>query len=348
MLLSLGLTFAGIEWFARTWDPYGIHYPHEVARYKAELMEPLVFRADGRVDHGLLDGALFYHKPNATVRFREFTVHTNAFGLRGPEISVAKPANTERIVILGDSVAFGWGVNDEDTFARRLEVDLRERFPERRFEVVNGGHLMYDSVQEVALLRERLVLLQPDLVLLVYVVNDIEPTRKILEVFDRWLEEHAGVEPPQPSFVERMETEFLATFWGTHAMIGHMFERVALLHATVDEASAPHGGPETRGDGVEGWERSQRALIDMRDLCRAHAIPFHLFDHCLPRIPSLEPFCKEHGIPYHDLRFTPSEMKQGITNSAIDAHANRRGNELLLRKLERGLADAGLYPFDVR
>src|SRR6266508_1615646 len=36
-------------------------------------------------------------------------VHINSEGTRGPEFQPAKPANTLRIVSLGDSRTFGWG-----------------------------------------------------------------------------------------------------------------------------------------------------------------------------------------------------------------------------------------------
>jgi hypothetical protein len=82
--------------------------------------------------------------------------------------------------VLGDSVAFGYGVDDEVTFVRRWEQELNAKGP-GRFEVVNTGHLMDDTMQEYALLRDEGMRLQPDLDLLVFVVNDIEPTRDHVE-----------------------------------------------------------------------------------------------------------------------------------------------------------------------
>jgi hypothetical protein len=53
-------------------------------------------------------------------------VHINSHGTRGPEFSADKPANTIRILSLGDSRTFGWGLADEETYSRRLEQLLRE------------------------------------------------------------------------------------------------------------------------------------------------------------------------------------------------------------------------------
>lgn len=55
-------------------------------------------------------------------------VHINSQGTRGPEFSVAKPPGTFRILSLGDSRTFGWGVADADTYSRRLE-ELLKRLP---------------------------------------------------------------------------------------------------------------------------------------------------------------------------------------------------------------------------
>src|SRR5262245_14158083 len=57
------------------------------------------------------------------------TVTINQQGLRGPEVTVAKPPGTFRVLGLGDSFAFGLGVREEDTFLRRLEADLNQTAP---------------------------------------------------------------------------------------------------------------------------------------------------------------------------------------------------------------------------
>jgi lysophospholipase L1-like esterase len=52
---------------------------------------------------------------------------------REPEPGVA------RVAVLGDSLAFGWGVEDGETFPARLEGLLARRFAPRRFEVINAA-----------------------------------------------------------------------------------------------------------------------------------------------------------------------------------------------------------------
>lgn len=100
-------------------------------------------------------------------------VTTNSLGFRGHEVASPKPRGRFRIVAIGDSVTFGWGVNDTETFCSQLEQLLARRFPGRDVDVVNLGVGGYDTHQEVALLRRTVSRLQPDLVLVGFYSNDV-------------------------------------------------------------------------------------------------------------------------------------------------------------------------------
>ncbi|MDP6932848.1 MAG: hypothetical protein QGG40_08015 [Myxococcota bacterium] len=89
-------------------------------------------------------------------RRRTFTVSTNSLGLRGPEVQV--PAPGFRIVCLGDSVTFGWGVEFEETYPARLAADLG-------VEVINAGFPALDATGLARWAETNLKGLDPDLVL---------------------------------------------------------------------------------------------------------------------------------------------------------------------------------------
>lgn len=107
----------------------------------------------------------------------EFSVdlNINAQGFRGHEISFIKPANSLRIVIVGDSMTFGHGVNDDQTFSAVLEKNLRLRFPTKTIEVINAGFASGFSPDSYYLfLKHKLLELQPDIVVeTLFVFNDI-------------------------------------------------------------------------------------------------------------------------------------------------------------------------------
>jgi len=49
---------------------------------------------------------------------------TGSLGFRGPEIATPKPSGRFRVVALADSVTFGFGVNDTETFCAQAEQML--------------------------------------------------------------------------------------------------------------------------------------------------------------------------------------------------------------------------------
>jgi hypothetical protein len=102
-------------------------------------------------------------------------VRTNSFGLRSPEVAVPKPDDTFRILLLGDSFTFGMRVADDELiFARRLEHHLRERYPSKHVEVVNGGVLSYCPLLEYLEYRHYLHALEPNLVVLNFDMSDVQ------------------------------------------------------------------------------------------------------------------------------------------------------------------------------
>jgi len=94
-------------------------------------------------------------------------VHVNSHGTRGPEFATEKPAGTIRILSLGDSRTFGWGLADEETYSRRLEQLLRTNLSGgKKIEVINAGVNAWSFPQMLVYLREFGVKYQPDFVVL--------------------------------------------------------------------------------------------------------------------------------------------------------------------------------------
>jgi hypothetical protein len=103
----------------------------------------------------------------------EFTVliEANARGLRDRDFG-PKRSGVTRIISLGDSFAFGWGVPLPNSYSKILERELNGRLP-REVEVVNASLPARGTPEEIAQL-EALADLQPDLVLLLFTIeNDI-------------------------------------------------------------------------------------------------------------------------------------------------------------------------------
>ena len=97
---------------------------------------------------------------------------TNSFGYRNPEITVEKPLNTKRILVLGDSISFGHGVEDDESYPRLLETALSTSLQETNVQVINTAAPMNFPLQEYYDL-ERSLKLDPDVIVLQLTLNDI-------------------------------------------------------------------------------------------------------------------------------------------------------------------------------
>lgn len=94
-------------------------------------------------------------------------VRINAHRTRGGEFSTVKPAGTLRIISIGDSRTFGWGLREEETYSARLQKHLQERFgATKKIEVINAGVNAWSFPQMTAFVRAYALAWQPDLVIL--------------------------------------------------------------------------------------------------------------------------------------------------------------------------------------
>jgi hypothetical protein len=89
-------------------------------------------------------------------RVRRFEVSTNSQGYRGPEL--VEPAPHPRIVCVGDSVTFGWGVSAEESYPARLAALLG-------VDVINAGVPANKPDHMGAWLSSHAEALDPDVIL---------------------------------------------------------------------------------------------------------------------------------------------------------------------------------------
>jgi lysophospholipase L1-like esterase len=114
-------------------------------------------------------------KPAVTVPYAFGTVvRTNTLGLRDREYRPKDPGEF-RVLSLGDSYAFGYGVELEQSYGKLLERQLSHEFPERRFSVINAGVSGYGTKQQTLSFRRLYGPLQPDFVLATFTAgNDVK------------------------------------------------------------------------------------------------------------------------------------------------------------------------------
>lgn len=139
-------------------------------------------------------------------------VHVNALGFRDGERTALRPAGMRRVVVTGDSITFGIGVNDEDAFPQQLQRQLLESGT-RDVEVWNAGVPGYAMADHLGLLKKRILPLHPDAVVLQLGRNDV-----------------AVPMPLSPGFLSLLRFSGFARVW--MAVRFNFFEDAALFSAS--------------------------------------------------------------------------------------------------------------------
>jgi hypothetical protein len=140
-----------------------LFYRASVGRWLWEWWAVPIYQEDPIRGYRLKSNLDFLHQT------REFTARyrTDAEGLRvpgdEPPVTVEKPDDVFRILALGPSFAFGWAVNDEDSYVRLIARQLR--VPGKRVELINLGTPSQAQSLQLRWLRETGHRYQPDLIL---------------------------------------------------------------------------------------------------------------------------------------------------------------------------------------
>jgi lysophospholipase L1-like esterase len=111
-----------------------------------------------------------YPNHHAVTRVGEPLVRldVNRHGFRGGKIPVRKPPGTFRIMILGDSSAFGYGVGQEEVFAPVMEMELARLLPGRKIEVINAAVPGYTTFSSSRFFLDRGMAFAPDVVMVAH------------------------------------------------------------------------------------------------------------------------------------------------------------------------------------
>src|SRR5205814_8613879 len=123
------------------------------------------FRVGEIVQPSRYPGIVYELKSGVRGRFMGQPLLINSQGLRDYEYTRRKKPGTFRIVGVGDSSLFGWGVPIEDSGLKVLERRLNEKSRARKFEVVNFAVPGYNTAMESETFVQRFLEYAPDPVL---------------------------------------------------------------------------------------------------------------------------------------------------------------------------------------
>jgi len=209
-------------------------------------------------------------RPGARILQSGKPVSVNRAGYRGPELPLRGDGRETRLLLLGDSIAFGLEVGDQDTFAYRLHA-------EPGFEVVNLAVDGYGPDQSLLKLEREGLRFAPDVVIMnVCLENDFADA-----VSESFL--HDGSHP-KPYF--RLRGDDLVLHDGHLKLAGR--ERLGLrLRERSRLFAALASALDRKPDPVHWLDRREAALRDpqaealtvalvarMRALARSHGAEF--------------------------------------------------------------------------
>lgn len=270
MLINLSLLFGSIcltvftcEVSLRVIAHFDINYLDNLVSQKQlvearddQLGDIVRLHSDNRI--------VFELRPHTRGTFIGQQIEINSLGMRDKERSVEKSPGTFRILALGDSHTFGWGVGQNETWPSVLEEKLLVKYPKRDFEVMNLGVPGYNAVQEVQAFETKAEALNPDLVIINYCNNDMDLPNFLAN-------------PPDPF---SLSTSYLWEFINRRIDLfkGNFINPLGLKVMPIDDATKRFRMPmeriPERFRPLYGWENMLDAYRRMAKICQDMNIPY--------------------------------------------------------------------------
>jgi lysophospholipase L1-like esterase len=297
----------------------------------------------GRVELYEPDPVLYWKlKPNQKcfTKVNHQPVRINSQGTRGPEFDTAKPPGTLRIVCLGDSRTFGWGLSQEETYCGVLQNELQEHYgPKRRVEVINAGVNAWSFPQMMLYFRDRALKYNPDYV----IVGDAN--------FWTQFSEHNSPEFVR-KFMRRVQLKnFLRRFALYHyfveVQLSQVYERYRVKFVPVDPAQDTLFKEQQQKD-PDAFFRN--AIDQLCTIALTHQVtPILLYlptedddtRHWQARLRQAKAQLSEkHKLQFVDLKPVLSGTDKKLYLEADPVHFNTEGNRIIAGQLARVLTNA--------
>jgi len=308
--------FAAVESAMRAFNLLGSEFYSEIRRYMSVLTP---------------DTQLYFRNPSSyRGMYQGVEITTNSLGLRDRPLE-DQPASASRILVLGDSITFGWGVSVENTFPQVLEKELAANGKSAR--TINSGVPGYNTRQELTFLKLYGDRLHPGSIVLLYVDNDvdaIDPSRVHMGIRPRFRNDPAGV------------LDYSLSRSRLYFMMRHIIP--VLL------GSSTTGLREKRASA--GWRDSMQCVVELARYCRKANVPLAIFHFRMLPDPvsdaleaELSGLANAEHVAYCDtLPWFQGRNVRKLTNSFIDTHPNAEGHRILADGMSHFLLANGVVP----
>lgn len=278
----------------------------------------------------------------------EFIRKTNSLGLSERDIPAIKREGEYRILALGDSFTEGVGTTYESTWVKVMENKINGRYTDRRVTAINAGIAGSDVLFEYMLLKERLIHLQPDLVIVAINSTDI------LDMIKR-----GGAERFRPNGTLSFSRQAPAWEWlyATYYPVRHIVRGILNYnHMLLDEAHAKQAN-------YEAINEIRATLYRFSDLSRHYDLDTVFVFHPVEWEVKQESYAKgfasmiaslerEQAIDLIDVLayFKAHDLitKENSSNFywKLDQHFNTQGYRAMGNAIATQLVDRQLLPVD--
>lgn len=287
-------------------------------------------------------------RPGAVAPMGGGRVSLNAHGYRGRELTLPKTGDRTRVVVLGDSIAFGFGVSDEQTFPHLL--DVRDNGIEAANRAVPG----YGPGQALLVLQHDGLSEEPDVVVLaVCLRNDFVDAVLPVALYDgvrprpRFRLVDGGLVPDDAAM--RRSVLGRAVQWLSD--YSHLFNRLSAMVPRRETEPGPdwrQRKQEVLRDAGYALRLSLALVMEMQGVCRRHGVellvssfPSGLSYEMRPELPErFRDSLRAEGVwvvdmsaRFHALGLTPEAIALDKTG-----HLNARGHAVAGEILEGEIA----------
>jgi len=213
----------------------------------------------------------WYCKDSASSGERRLPLRINAFGQRGEDYPLEKAAGERRVLAVGDSLTFGQGVRDEESWPAQLRGLLQEPAPaELRWRTINAGVNGWSAWHYQRYVETEAMRFDPDVIVVgLYFGNDMLPPPD-LGGPPAWLE-NALRRTALYDAAARLHRELFSSRAGTRARGASGREAQARIERYIGVRESELRPREQR----ELWALvALPALERMRDVCERNGVPF--------------------------------------------------------------------------
>ena len=289
---------------------------------------------DTEIGVELVPGAEFAFE-GVTIPIPPTQVQISNQGLRDIEHMIPKPEGEQRLVCLGDSTTFGWGVEMEDGFCARLNSLLGAPWT-----TVNLGVPGYNSSQEVRRLETVGLAFSPDIVLVLFDGNDYQPPLDYggANSWLTWLSDRMAL--------VRWIRKRLRGGGGAPEDTAHHDAGHAAAH-TGQEMDAPHGpkdavgGDASDGNAWKGKAKVLEAFTRLADLGQQHGFQVLVLMPNEDEDQDLRRLLDRRRIPYASIRPALWGKPEDVLIPE-DQHPNAEGHRRIAALAARVLRERGV------